>query len=78
MGVKKEPLSKGVVQHKKERGFCPANSKESYRGLMMSDVVLAAIKNIQLHITENPKADNELLEEWALPQLNSVFERLTR
>ena len=75
---KKEPLSKGVVQHKKERGFCPVTSKESYRGLMMSDVILAAMKNIQLYITENPKADNELLEEWAMPQLKSVLERLTR
>ena len=78
MTTKKEPLSRGVTRHKKERGFCPNPNKGSVRGIMMSDVVLAAMENIRLHITENPKCDNELLEEWALPQLQSVIERLLR
>lgn len=74
----KEPLSKGVVRHKKERGFCPAASQASVRGCMMSDVIQAAINNIDLHVTTHIGEDNELLTEWAIPQLRSVLDRLLK
>ena len=72
----KEPLSKGVVKHKKERGFCPAPSRASVRGCMMSDVIQAAINNINLHVDNHSGEDNEMLTEWVLPQLWSVLDRL--
>ena len=80
MAAKKEkvPLSNGVVRHKKERGFCPAPAKASVRGCMMSDVIQAAIKNIELHVTTHGDDDNELLTEWAIPQLRSVLDRLLK
>lgn len=80
MAVKtqKEPLSRGVVRHKKERGFCPEPSKASVRGCMMSDVIQAAISNILLHVDSHYEDDNELLTEWAIPQLRSVLDRLLK
>ena len=74
----KGSLSKGVIRHKKERGFCPAPAKASVRGCMMSDVIHAAIKNIDLHVATHMGDDNELLTEWAIPQLRSVLDRLLK
>lgn len=80
MAVKKEkpPLFKGVVKHKKEQGFCPVPAKESVRGCMMSDVLQAAVKNIELHVSKDQFNDNELLVDWAIPQINSIIERLLK
>lgn len=50
----------------------------SSRGLQCSDILTAAIKNIQLHMDFSDGIDNHHLTDFAIPQLEEVIARLKR